>query len=139
VLKDAGVPGRYFAAKETTHNKINVDLGQQGDPATKVCLEFLRRCTEEVMVDLLRRPASLANQPEQSIRRPFRGVQGRDRQALGDYRWGAGAPRVGQPPCPCLHADPWSKLAAPTPSCWPLSRTGPTPGMLGGRSRAGRE
>ena len=41
VLKDAGVPATVFAAKETTHNKINVDLGQPDDPATKVLFEFL--------------------------------------------------------------------------------------------------
>ena len=35
VLKGAGVPATVFGAKETTHNKINADLGQPNDPAPK--------------------------------------------------------------------------------------------------------
>jgi acetyl esterase/lipase len=41
VLKDAGLPSTVFAAKETTHNKINANLGQPDDPATKALFEFL--------------------------------------------------------------------------------------------------
>jgi len=41
VLKEAGVPVTMFGAKETTHNKINADLGLAADPATKVLFEFL--------------------------------------------------------------------------------------------------
>jgi acetyl esterase/lipase len=41
VLKDADLPATVFAAKETTHNKINADLGKPDDPATKALLEFL--------------------------------------------------------------------------------------------------
>ena len=41
VLKDAGVPDTVFGARETTHNKINADLGKPDDPATKALLEFL--------------------------------------------------------------------------------------------------
>jgi arylformamidase len=41
VLKDAGVPVTFFGAKETTHGKINADLGLLDDPATKALLEFL--------------------------------------------------------------------------------------------------
>lgn len=41
VLKDAGVPVTPFGGKETTHNKINADLGLPDDPATKALLEFL--------------------------------------------------------------------------------------------------
>jgi arylformamidase len=41
VLKEAGVPVTVFGAKETTHNKINADLGLADDPATKVLFEFL--------------------------------------------------------------------------------------------------
>ena len=41
VLKAADVLVTLFGAKETTHNKINVDLGQPDDPATKVLFEFL--------------------------------------------------------------------------------------------------
>jgi hypothetical protein len=32
--KDAGIPATVFAAKETTHAKINADLGKPDDPAT---------------------------------------------------------------------------------------------------------
>jgi arylformamidase len=41
VLKGAGVPAMVFAAKETTHSKINADLGRPDDPATKAMSEFL--------------------------------------------------------------------------------------------------
>jgi acetyl esterase/lipase len=47
VLKDAGVPATVFAAKETTHNKINADLGQPDDPATKVLFEFLGKALKK--------------------------------------------------------------------------------------------
>ena len=40
VLRDAGVPVTVFGARETTHNKINADLGLPGDPATKALFEF---------------------------------------------------------------------------------------------------
>jgi arylformamidase len=41
VLKEAGVAATLFGAKETTHTKINADLGLGDDPATKALLEFL--------------------------------------------------------------------------------------------------
>ena len=41
VLKDAGVPVRVFGARETTHGKINADLGKPDDAATKAVYEFL--------------------------------------------------------------------------------------------------
>jgi arylformamidase len=41
VLKEAGVAVTVFGAKETTHNKINADLGLSDDPATKVLFEFV--------------------------------------------------------------------------------------------------
>src|SRR5260221_1077052 len=40
-LKGSGVPVTVFGAKETTHNKINADLGLADDPATLVLFEFL--------------------------------------------------------------------------------------------------
>jgi acetyl esterase/lipase len=43
VLKDAGIPVILFGARETTHNKINADLGRPDDPATKALFEFLGR------------------------------------------------------------------------------------------------
>lgn len=41
VLKDAGVPVTVFGARETTHTRINADLGRPDDPATKVLFDFL--------------------------------------------------------------------------------------------------
>ena len=41
VLKEAGVPVRVFGGRETTHTKINADLGVEGDPATKALFEFV--------------------------------------------------------------------------------------------------
>jgi hypothetical protein len=41
VLKDAGIPTTVFGGKETTHNKINENLGLPDDPATKALYEFL--------------------------------------------------------------------------------------------------
>jgi hypothetical protein len=47
VLKDAGVSATVFAAKDTTHNKINADLGKPDDPATKALFEFLRKALKK--------------------------------------------------------------------------------------------
>lgn len=41
VLKDADVPVKVFGGRETTHNKINADLGKPDDAATKALYEFL--------------------------------------------------------------------------------------------------
>ena len=41
VLKEAGVPVTVFGAKETTHNKVNADLGKPDDPVTKALFEFI--------------------------------------------------------------------------------------------------
>ena len=41
VLKEAGIPVTAFGARETTHNKINADLGRPDDPATKALFEFV--------------------------------------------------------------------------------------------------
>ena len=41
VLKNAGVPVTVFGARETTHNRINADLGLPDDPATKALFEFV--------------------------------------------------------------------------------------------------
>lgn len=40
-LKEAGLPATVFGGRETTHNKINEDLGKPDDPATKALFEFL--------------------------------------------------------------------------------------------------
>jgi arylformamidase len=41
VLKEAGVPVKFFGAKETTHTRINAELGLADDPATKELWAFL--------------------------------------------------------------------------------------------------
>ncbi len=41
VLTNSGVATKVFGAKETTHSKINDDLGVAGDPTSKVLLEFM--------------------------------------------------------------------------------------------------
>ncbi len=41
VLRAAGVPVTVFGARETTHNRINADLGLPDDPATKAVFAFL--------------------------------------------------------------------------------------------------
>jgi acetyl esterase/lipase len=41
VLMGAGVPVTVFGARETTHTKVNADLGKPDDPATKAVFEFL--------------------------------------------------------------------------------------------------
>ena len=35
------MPVKVFGARETTHGKINADLGLPDDPATKVLFEFV--------------------------------------------------------------------------------------------------
>ena len=41
VLKDAGIPARRFAARETNHSKLNENLGLPDDPPTKALFEFV--------------------------------------------------------------------------------------------------
>jgi acetyl esterase/lipase len=43
VLKDAGVPVTVFGAKETTHTKINADLGRSDDAATAALFAFVEK------------------------------------------------------------------------------------------------
>ena len=40
-LKEAGVPVKVFAAKETNHNRLNDELGVEGDPASKELFAFV--------------------------------------------------------------------------------------------------
>ena len=47
VLKDAGVSVTVFGARETTHGKINADLGLPDDPATKALLEFVGKVVKK--------------------------------------------------------------------------------------------
>jgi arylformamidase len=41
VLKNAGVTVRVFGARESSHNKINADLGVPDNPGTKALFEFV--------------------------------------------------------------------------------------------------
>jgi acetyl esterase/lipase len=41
VLREAGVPVTLFGARESTHNKLNADLGVAGDAATQALNGFL--------------------------------------------------------------------------------------------------
>jgi arylformamidase len=41
VLKSAGIPAKVFGAGESTHNKINDNLGLPDDPGTKAVFEFV--------------------------------------------------------------------------------------------------
>jgi enterochelin esterase family protein len=43
VLKDAGLPVTLYGARETTHSKINADLGKPDDPATQKLFDFLEK------------------------------------------------------------------------------------------------
>jgi acetyl esterase/lipase len=47
VLKETGIPVTVFGARETTHNRINADLGKPDDPATKALFEFLDRALKK--------------------------------------------------------------------------------------------
>src|SRR5262249_55539909 len=40
-MKEAGVPVKVDGGGETTHNKINADLGVPDDPGTKALFEFV--------------------------------------------------------------------------------------------------
>jgi arylformamidase len=40
VLKDAGIATTLFGARETTHNKLNDDLGLPDNPATQAFFQF---------------------------------------------------------------------------------------------------
>lgn len=41
VLKGAGIPATVFGASETTHNKLNANLGLPDDPATEELFKFV--------------------------------------------------------------------------------------------------
>lgn len=46
-LKEAGVDYTLFGGRETTHNKINADLGLPEDPATKALFPFLDKALKK--------------------------------------------------------------------------------------------
>jgi arylformamidase len=43
VLKDAGLEATVFGQRETSHNKINANIGQPDDPVTKALFEFVAK------------------------------------------------------------------------------------------------
>lgn len=47
VLKEAGVPVTLFGGRETTHNKINADIGLPDDAATKALFEFVDKALKK--------------------------------------------------------------------------------------------
>ena len=47
VLKEAGIPARRFAAKETDHAKLNENLGLPDDPSTKALFEFVSEALQK--------------------------------------------------------------------------------------------
>jgi acetyl esterase/lipase len=46
-LKGAGVSATVFGGRETTHNKVNANLGLPDDPATKALSEFLSQALKK--------------------------------------------------------------------------------------------
>ena len=46
VLKSADVPVTVFGAKETTHTKINADLGRSDDAATTALFAFVEKVSK---------------------------------------------------------------------------------------------
>jgi len=47
VLKDAGIPAKRFAAKETNHSKLNENLGLPDDPPTTALFEFVEEALKK--------------------------------------------------------------------------------------------
>ena len=41
VLREAGIPTRVYGASESTHNRINNEIGVPGDPGTKAVFDFV--------------------------------------------------------------------------------------------------
>ena len=44
VLKEAEIPARQFGGRDTSHSRINDNIGTADDPTTKVLLEFVEEC-----------------------------------------------------------------------------------------------
>src|SRR5438105_6310756 len=47
VLKGAGIPVTLYGGRETTHNKINADIGLPDDPGTKALFAFLDQALKQ--------------------------------------------------------------------------------------------
>jgi arylformamidase len=46
-LKEAGIPVKVFGARETNHNRLNDNLGIDGDPSTKELYEFVAKALKQ--------------------------------------------------------------------------------------------
>jgi acetyl esterase/lipase len=47
VLKEAAIPVTVYGGRETTHGKINADIGKPDDPGTKALFEFMGTCLKK--------------------------------------------------------------------------------------------
>ena len=47
VLKEAAIPVTLYGGRETTHGKINADIGVGDDPGTKAMAEFLGKVVQK--------------------------------------------------------------------------------------------
>lgn len=47
VLKEAGVPVTMYGGRDTTHGRINADLGKDGDPGTKAVFDFVDKALKK--------------------------------------------------------------------------------------------
>jgi arylformamidase len=47
VLKENGIPVTLYGGRETTHNKLNADIGLPDDPGTKALFEFLDKALKQ--------------------------------------------------------------------------------------------
>jgi len=47
VLKEAGLPATLFGARDTDHGKVNANIGQPDDPATKALFEFIDKALKK--------------------------------------------------------------------------------------------
>ena len=47
VLKEAGIPVRVYGARESTHNRINAEIGVPDDPGTKALFEFVEEALKK--------------------------------------------------------------------------------------------
>src|SRR4051812_35663215 len=47
VLKENGIPVTLYGGRETTHNKLNADIGLPDDPGTKALFDFLENALKQ--------------------------------------------------------------------------------------------
>ena len=47
MLKEAGVKTTLYGGKETTHDKLNNDIGQADDPGTKAVYDFVAEISKK--------------------------------------------------------------------------------------------